>query len=88
MLICTYFLRNTPHVPGMLIWVGVNMILVAIRWGLIYVPIDRKYKTGDGTLTMLKNLKQRYESLKIIVLTGITVSPVFQQFINSKADAF
>ncbi len=47
MLICTYLLRNTPHVPGMLLWVGVNMVLVAIRWYLIYLPIDRKYKAGD-----------------------------------------
>ncbi len=41
---------------------------------------------GGGTLATLTYLKQRYESLKIIVLTGISVSPVFQQFIDSKAD--
>jgi DNA-binding NarL/FixJ family response regulator len=41
---------------------------------------------GGGSLATLKYLKQRYDSLKIIMLTGINVSAVFQQFIESKAD--
>jgi len=41
---------------------------------------------GDGSLATLKYVKQRYESLKVIMLTGINVSAVFQQFLDSKAD--
>ena len=41
---------------------------------------------GGGSLATLKYLKQRYETLKIIMLTGINVSVIFQQFVDSKAD--
>jgi DNA-binding NarL/FixJ family response regulator len=41
---------------------------------------------GGGSLAMLKYVKQRYQSLKVIMLTGINVGPVFQQFLESKAD--
>ena len=41
---------------------------------------------GGGSLATLKYLKQRYDELKIIMLTGINVSVIFQQFVDSKAD--
>ncbi len=41
---------------------------------------------GGGSLATLKYVKKRYESLKVIMLTGVNVSSVFQQFLEYKAD--
>lgn len=41
---------------------------------------------GGGSLATLKYLKQRHESLKIIILTGVELGPVFQQFKEAGAD--
>jgi len=47
MLMCTYLMRNTSHVPAMLVWMGSNVVLSLARWGMIYLPISQKFKTGQ-----------------------------------------
>jgi len=47
MLMCTYLMRNTSHMPAMLVWMGSNVVLSLARWGMIYLPISQKFKTGQ-----------------------------------------
>jgi signal transduction histidine kinase/CheY-like chemotaxis protein len=47
MLTCTYLMRGTSYAPAMLVWVGINALLSAARWGFVYRPIKRKQKAGQ-----------------------------------------
>jgi len=48
MLACIYLLRDTDHVPAMLVWVGINVVLSLVRFGLVYTPINRRYQNGEA----------------------------------------
>jgi signal transduction histidine kinase/CheY-like chemotaxis protein len=50
MAICAYVMRDTEHLPAMLVWVGMNTVLSSVRWAFVYQPINRRYKAG-GKIT-------------------------------------
>lgn len=41
---------------------------------------------GGGTVTVLEYIKQRFPNIKVIVLTGVNSSTLFQQLMDSHAD--
>lgn len=41
---------------------------------------------GGGSLAALEYIKKRFPTTKVILLTGMDVSPIFQQFVDLKAD--